>query len=63
LGLKTLVNASPCPPRCHQDTVDVLEARNMAQDLRDRQMELTRDLILGALIGLIAEGRLAEFSV
>jgi AcrR family transcriptional regulator len=35
----------------------------MAQDLRERQMELTRDLILGALIELIAEGRLAEFSV
>ena len=35
----------------------------MAQDLRERQTELTRDLILGALIGLVADGRLAEFSV
>jgi AcrR family transcriptional regulator len=36
----------------------------MAQTpLRDRQVELTRDLILDALAGLIAEGRLAEFSV
>jgi AcrR family transcriptional regulator len=35
----------------------------MAQALRDRQMELTRDLILEALGGLIAEGHLAEFSV
>jgi AcrR family transcriptional regulator len=31
--------------------------------LRDRQMELTRDLILGALAELIGEGRLADFSV
>lgn len=31
--------------------------------LRDRQLELTRDLILEALAGVIAEGRLAEFSV
>lgn len=31
--------------------------------LRDRQVELTRGLILEALAGLIAEGRLAEFSV
>lgn len=31
--------------------------------LRDRQVELTRDLILEALAGLIAEGRLAEFSI
>jgi AcrR family transcriptional regulator len=31
--------------------------------LRERQMELTRDMILEALAGLIAEGSLAEFSV
>ena len=31
--------------------------------LRDKQMELTRDLILEALAGLIGEGRLAEFSM
>ena len=36
----------------------------MAQTpLRDRQMELTRDLILEALAELIGEGRLADFSV
>ncbi len=31
--------------------------------LRDRHVELTRDLILEALAGLLAEGRLAQFSV
>lgn len=31
--------------------------------LRDRQVELTRDLILQALADLIGEGRLAEFSI
>lgn len=31
--------------------------------LRDRQLELTRDLILEALADLIAEGRLTDFSV
>ncbi len=31
--------------------------------LRDRQLELTRDLILEALASLLAEGRLAEFTV
>jgi hypothetical protein len=31
--------------------------------LRDRQVELTRDLILEAQAGLVADGLLAEFAV